>query len=188
MSLLLGLFGKAAGLVAGGGIRLWVEIAVVAALLGAVGAQTWRVHSWQAKEGQARAENAQTIALWNKQVAESARAAFAESEKNRAITADLQRKKDEAEHARQVVQQNAARVAAGFAAERAGMRSQLAAYAAPGGSGLAVDTVAACRERAAALGDSLDGSLRAEEDLTDALERSRSDTRSLLDSWPKVTP
>lgn len=66
-----------------------------------------------------------------------------------------------------------------FAAERDRMRDSIAGFAA--GRGLTPKAAAdTCSERAAALGRSLDATLRAEEDLVEQLEGQRSDTRTLL--------
>lgn len=180
---LLGLAGNIAG-----PWRLYAELAVVAALGAAVGTQTWRLHSSEAAEAGAKAETSTVRAEWATQAAEGAKAGLKASEANRLITVELQRTKEEADHARQVERKAAATAAAGFAAERGRMRNQLAAYALgpAGGSSAPVDTVAACHQRAAALGDGLASTLRAEEDAVGDLELSRADTRALLDAWPTV--
>jgi hypothetical protein len=182
---LLGLAGNIAG-----PWRLYAELAVVAALSAAVGSQTWRLHTAEAQEATAKAETATVRGQWASQVAEGAKAGLKASEANRQITAELQRTKEEADHARQVERDAAATAAAGFAAERDRLRRNLAAYAAgpAGGSSAALDSVAACHLRAAALGDGLASTLRAEEDVVGELELSRADTRAMLDAWPKVAP
>lgn len=90
IGLLTGLLGgvgaKAAGIGANllGPWRLYAELALAAALLAAVGTQTWRLHSAEASKAQAEAETAKTLSAWNAQVAEQTRLAFVESEKQRA--------------------------------------------------------------------------------------------------------
>lgn len=72
---------------------------------------------------------------------------------------------------------------AALARER--VRSAAAARAATGGRTEAEDTVAAARDRASALGRSLEDALRAHEVCSGELERSRMDTRALLAAWPR---
>lgn len=170
--------------------RLYAEAAVVAGLVGWGGAQTWRLHASQAGEATAKAATALVAQQWALQVARGATAAAAASEKNRVLTAAYQHSKDEADHVLQTDHAASARTIAAFVAERAGVRSQIAAFAAGPADrgGLTVDTVPACRLRATALGSGLDGSLQAEEDLTSELELSRADTRSLLHAWPRQQP
>ncbi len=160
------------------------------ALVSYGGTQTWRLHTAEAQAATAKAETTAVRGQWSSQVSAAASAAFAASEKYRALEAQMNLKVQESEHARQVDQDASARAAAAFAAERAGLRNQLAAYAAgpASGGGLTLDTLGACHQRAAALGVGLASALQSEEDLTDELERSRADTRSLLRAWPQVAP
>lgn len=74
-------------------------------------------------------------------------------------------------------------LSAALARER--VRSAAATRAATGGRTEAEDTVAAARDRAAALGRSLDDALRAHEVCSGELEGSRMDTRALLAAWPR---
>lgn len=184
--------GFIAGLIGniGGPWRLYAELALAAALASAIGVQTVRFHSAEAAKATAKAETATVRGQWSDQVAAGAKAGLAASEQNRQITAELQRTKEEADHARQSERDAAAAAAAGFAAERGRMRNQLTAYAAgpASGSGISLDSIASCHLRAAALGDGLASTLRAEEDLVGDLELSRADTRALLSAWPKVAP
>ncbi len=112
------------------------------------------------------------------------KAARVAGDEYRAIEEQLTARTTEASDARQKIVELSARIAAGFRDDSPRVRTAIAAYAAPSRSASAPDTAAACRERASTLGDVLAGSLRTEEDLTDALERSGADTRSLLDAWP----
>ena len=72
-------------------------------------------------------------------------------------------------------------------ADRAGLRQQLAA-AASGGVEASNDTVAACRERAAALGNVLDSALQAHAVCTAEAEDLASGVRALRSAWPVGEP
>lgn len=175
--------------------RLYAELAVGAALLAALGAQTVRLAG--AEKAEARAEAAASTARaatadvrrqWAEQAAAAASAGLAASERNRALGAELQRTKEEAEHARKVDRAAAARTAAGLAAERDGLRRQLAAYAAgpAGRGGAANDSLAACRDRADTLGRLLGEGLRIQDELAGGAEAEAGNVRALLSSWPRA--
>lgn len=161
-------------------IRIYGVAALVLALLAGIGVQTVRLSHSETELAVEKADRAEDVRR-------ATQAALVQSESYRTLEQQLTKTKEDAEHVRIKDQAASAAVAAGLRAERDGVRRDLAAYAAGGGGAAAVDTVAACRDRAAALGDALAGSLRTEEDLTDQLERRDSDTRSLLDAWPRMS-
>lgn len=76
------------------------------------------------------------------------------------------------------------RMLAAVAADRNSLREQLA-NAAAGGVEASNDTVAACRERAAAFGRVLDDALQAHAVCTAAAEDNAAGVRTLLSGWPE---
>lgn len=96
-----------------------------------------------------------------------------------ALTATIRK----AEHAQAVEKAESERVAAGLRAERDRLRDDIAAFAA-GGRSPTEDTLAACRERAAALGALLEDGLQVQIDLAAAASTHAADVRALRASWP----
>jgi hypothetical protein len=158
-----------------------------AALVSLLGVQTWRLHSTQADAAKARAETSDVRSQWAQQAAAGASAAAAASDRYRAIEAQMNQTRQEAEDARHHDQENSARFAAGLAAERDRMRHQLAAYAAgtSGGGSAASDTVAAARVRAETLGLLLEQSVQLQDELAGDAEAANADIRALLAAWPR---
>ena len=157
------------------GIALAVAIAVAVAALLTVGVQRLQLADLRVS-----LSNAKTAA--EKQRGDAATAALAASTKYRALEARMATNKDEAQRE---LDESKQRGALQLAAERA--RSQrlsrdIASFAAGGGP--TGDSIAACRADAATLGELLDESLRAEEDLVAAAEGHADDVRALLRAWP----
>lgn len=169
--------------------RLWIELGVVAVLLAALGAQTVRMEN--AREGEARAvaDTATVRRDWALQAAAGASAALAAADRNRQTSAELQRTRDEAEHALQTDRAAAARVADGLARDRDGLRNQLSAYAAgPARSSGAPDPAfAACVDRSQVLGGLLVEGMQLQDELAGDAEAAAGDVRALLAAWPKVS-
>lgn len=176
--------------------RVYAELAIAVVLVGAWGVQTNRLHAAQVAEARAdgrtavaKSETAEVRQKWAQQAAEAASAGLAASERNRQLSAELARTKEEAEHALQTDRDAAARTAAALAAERDGLRKQLTAYAAgpAGDRGPANDSLAACVDRADRLGNLLVEGVRVQEDLANGAEAEARNVRTLLSSWPRVS-
>jgi hypothetical protein len=78
-----------------------------------------------------------------------------------------------------------ARVAADLRADADRLRGDLAAFAGAGGA--ADDSLAACRDRAAALGLLVADGLRVQERIAEGAEACGSDLRAVLAAWPSIT-
>ena len=107
--------------------------------------------------------------------------ALAQEKKYRAETDRMQEKVNASLVERQRVTANHARVLAGLQSDADRMRNELDRYA----SGPADDTGAACRDRAAKLGNVLSGVLRDFEACAAGAESLSRDYRVLYDSWPR---
>ena len=171
-------------------LRMWLAVAALTALFGAIGVQTLRLDHAKsaliAERGARATEHAQAEAL-----------ALKTSETYRAREALLQSKVEDSQHAYDALQvSNAHRLAAALAQSRTAaadndrLRGQLAAYA--GGGGTDQDTVAAASHRAAALGELLAAALKLEDETlsagaesTNAAESNADAVRTLLAAWPK---
>lgn len=94
--------------------------------------------------------------------------------------------KQGADHARELERSRNAATLAAVNADRVRLRDQLA-DAAAGGVQAADDTVAACRDRAAALGRVLDEALSAHAECTAAAEENATGLRTLQRGWPSVS-
>jgi cytochrome c556 len=99
-------------------------------------------------------------------------------------TAQWAGKVSRAQQDRQLEIQAVERLADDLRAERDGMRDDIADYVA----GCAGDSLAACSERAAALGELLDRALQADARSAGAAEEHARDVRALLSAWPVAEP
>lgn len=155
----------------------WPAVAAVAAaLLLAVGVQSHRVKV-------AKQETAEVQKAWTLDRANATAAALVETEKYRALEALMQSAKEQAQHEYDAA---TTRNAGRLATARAGadkLRNQLAAYAS-NASSAAPDSVAACDQRAAALGELLARALQSDAGHASAAESNGDAVRALLAAWP----
>ena len=137
---------------------------------------------WQL--GSERRAHAKTKAEYAQQIAAMQAAALDAAAKYRQQEQDWQRTKAEAEaiHAKNLERERAARLRAVAESDR--LRDEAAAYAAGGGAA-ADDTVTACRERAAALGQLLGEVERAGAAMAQDADRHADEVRLLLEAWPR---
>lgn len=120
-------------------------------------------------------------ATFDKYRAAQTTAALAQEKKYRAETDRMQGVANAAMVERQRASANHARVLAGVQSDADRMRNELDRYA----SGPADDTGAACRDRAAKLGDVLTRVLQDLENCSVGAESLSRDYRVLYDSWPR---
>jgi hypothetical protein len=156
---------------------LWPAVAAAGVSLMLWGSvQTYRV----------RIAKAETVEVRNAMAVERANAtaaALKAQTEYRALEAQMQAIKEQAQHEYDAAQ---TRNATALAAARAGadkLRNQLAAYAAGSGEASS-DSVAACGQRAAALGQLLAEALRLDAERAADAEDSADAVRALLAAWP----
>ena len=152
-----------------------VAIVLAVALL-AVGVQTHRVKI--AKQATAEVQKA-----WTLDRAQATAAALVETERYRALETLMQSAKEQAQHEYDAA---TTRNAGRLATARAGadkLRNQLAAYAS-NASSTAPDSVSACDQRAAALGELLARALQSDASHASAAESNGDAVRALLAAWP----
>ena len=122
---------------------------------------------------------------WNKMVADEKAAAKAAADRAAADAQAMQQAKEKADATHKLELATTARRLAAERAVSAKLRAQLAAVAS-GNTTAAGDSVAACRERAASLGDVLGSVLSDYARCTAAAEDNAAGVRALLDGWPRV--
>ena len=166
-------------------LLVWIKLILVTALLGFIG---WQQHEIDSAE---KALFAEKSARQEEKILAAA-AALKQSEEYRAIADQLQAVKEQAQHEYDAAQTRNASALAAARADSGKLRNQLAAFAA-GSSSAAPDTVAACDQRAAALGGLLAAALQSDAERTAAAEGNGDAVRTLLAAWPterspSVTP
>ncbi len=128
---------------------------------------------WEAVVASMRAKAAEDLAAaaekfraqeraWQTKVEEVQHALAAQQDKTRAVEANLRRART----------------------ELVGLRGDIARYAA-GGASAAEDTLAACRDRTAALGNLLGQALQASEECAGDGERERNKLEAVRGAWPR---
>jgi hypothetical protein len=122
-------------------------------------------HAWDAERAQAQASAIKTQADYRSQ--ESA----------------WNQKLQEAEDAKRKANAIQARVIAADRADNDRMRNELAAYAS-GGSRTADDTLAACRSRAAILGQAVEDGMRVQGEMAATYGDLATDYGTMFDGWP----
>jgi hypothetical protein len=142
---------------------------LLAALAGSAVLSAWL--GWQLHNAKAElaAERQRTLTV-----------ALAHAENAHKTTATWAGKVSRAQRDREAELQAVARLADDLRAERDGLRGDIATFAA----GSAGDSLGACRDRAATLGQLLDSALQASERGAGAAERHAADVRALLSAWP----
>lgn len=171
-----------------------VQLALVGAIAGGLGlAVVTGLAYWRGKVAGTKQATAERNAHWQALVdtlQRQARAAVdAEAQHVRALEEQWRIARQGADHERERERAaNAARVAA-VAADRDRLRDELAAAAA-GGVTAADDSIAACRDRAAAFGRVLGEALRAAGECAADAEDLATGVRTLQRAWPagEVTP
>ena len=136
----------------------------------------WGMHQ-KAKREAVTLEFAEYRAVANEAAAQA-------SEAYRRLEQALSAKVKEAQDALDKERKAHARIAADLQrtrTERDGLRDQIGAYAA---ADPAADSVAACRQRAATLGEQLVAGLSVQEELAGRAETCASDLRAVLGAWP----
>ena len=167
-----------------GGPQLVMGMVLVAGL-GIAGTGIWfKARSVYLKQGRAEVQ-----AVLDRAVADHNATAAAASDAYRRLEQALNARIQEAQDALFKERAASAKVVAALnraRTERNGLRDQISAYAAGGGSA-ASDSVAACRDRAQALGTLLDEALRVSEESAGDGESCEAGVRTLLRAWPSAT-
>lgn len=161
-----------------------IQSVLVAALIGGVGMCGTGVYGYFKGKTTGRAEVQRVL---DQAVADHNAAAMSASEAYRRLEQEAQAKVKGAQDALDKERAASSRIAADLRrtrTERDGLRDQISSYAAGGGDASA-DSVAACRGRAAALGNLLDEALRASEESAADGERCEAGARALLEAWPQ---
>lgn len=141
------------------------------------GAQTWRLHRAQAK-------TLETQRMWDAERARLQAAAIVAQNEFRETERQWIEAKQEAEDVKAKERARGERIAAGLRTELAGVRVALDEFAAGSGSATE-DSLAACHQRAAALGRFVADGVRVQETLADRAETAAADVRSLRAAWPR---
>lgn len=151
-------------------------LVAVVLLVAALGWQTLRLGWAQSSLSKAKEVHATYVA-------NAERAAREQETRYRQLERNYIEGKERADARLRQEQASHRRIADAFRAAHDGLRGDIAAFAA--GSRRTEDSLAACRDDAATLGELLGGSLRAEEELAGAAEEHAASTRALLDAWPR---
>lgn len=152
-------------------------VALAASLVG-VGVQTVRLARAQAALARAEAGHAQAVAA-------AELAARRQAEAYRFLEGELVRERERIDRERTQERRAQEARAAALRADRDGLRGDIADYAA--GRAAAEDSLAACRERAATLGQLVEQGLRVQDELAAGAESAGADVRALLGWARRVT-
>lgn len=112
------------------------------------------------------------------------KALAAANKETRALGDQLQATKEEAENALQTERTRNDRIKIAAASDGGRMQRYITDFAS--GAGATQDSLTACRSDARALGELLDGALRAHAVCSGAAEQEAGTARSLLAAWPRV--
>lgn len=166
--------------------QYWRVFAVAGLLVLAVGSG-WRLGSANVRADLAAVEarHAEQVADWHRQRAEAAAAVLA---RQTALQTDVDKAREDLNHARTLIAEQGTRIAR-LSVDSDGLRVKLRAYSAGAGGG---DTVAACQQRAGALANLLaegaglaaEAGNLARQCAIDHDERA-AEVRVLLAGWPK---
>lgn len=163
--------------------------ALLAALAGLYGLEESRLALAHRATAKVTGQLATEQAARAKEKQAAAAAAAAATTAYRAVEQAYMLNNEAASAAREKDRESNQRVVADLRRQLAGVRGQLAAFA-TAGRPAAEDSLAACRDRASALGDVLAEALRVESELAADAEDRAADARALLEAWPRnaVTP
>lgn len=161
----------------------WIAGALIAGAVAVASATAW---AWRYQQGRT-AGQAEVQAQWD---ADKLRRSEANLKAITALVAERnaqQQRADDATQALLAAQAAHARVVADLRAHAERLRDDIARFAAGGGDA-ATDNLEACRGRAVALGQLLDGALRDGAACAERGERDAAIARALRDAWPVSAP